>query len=344
MTKTCIIDVGANRGDFLFQVAARSPSVTVIGIEPIPELYDELAIKKDSLNLPNIELLKKAINTSEGFAKFHVARHADWGVSSLLNFDSDNISKNEYWAQRSDLYFEDEIDVEITRLDTFLIEAGYNHIDFIKIDAQGVDIKVLESLGDLLKNVDAGMLEAPTTRGAALYSNEPTLKDVLDFLERNGFEPYAIKPNDPACAEVNVFFNRVGLDWQEIENRLNLRGIPIYDGKHYWHVPSSSATTPPKNPDITSAENSAAWARVAHWHAEAISFKEIAETLSLELKGKSLGLSELGHSSNSHSQATTGEYSNLVRENNSLKSQINAIHKSTSWKATAFLRALRKLI
>ncbi|MHA6129398.1 FkbM family methyltransferase [Pseudomonas fluorescens group sp. PF-1] len=344
MTKTCIIDVGANGGDFLFQVAARSPSVTVIGIEPIPELYDQLAIKKDALNLSNIALLKKAINTTEGNAKFHVARHADWGVSSLLDFDSDNISKNEYWAQRSDLYFEDEIEVEITRLDKFLIGAGFSHIDFIKIDAQGVDIKVLESLGDLLKNVDAGMLEAPTTRGTALYSNEPTLKDVLDFLEKNGFEPYAIKPNDPACAEVNVFFNRVGLDWQEIENRLNLRGIPIYDGKHYWHAPSASAITPSKTPDISSAENSAAWARVAHWHAQATYFSEIAETLSLELKGKSLGLSELNHSKSSHSQDTTSEYSNLARENNSLKSQIDAIHKSTSWRVTGFLRALRKLI
>ncbi|WP_095152888.1 FkbM family methyltransferase [Pseudomonas sp. Irchel s3b5] len=349
MTKTCIIDVGANGGDFLFQVAARSPSMAVIGIEPIPELYDQLKVKKESLNLFNVELLKKAINTNEGFENFHVARHADWGVSSLLNFDSENLTKNEYWSQRSDLYFEDEIEVEVTRLDAYLKEAGYSHIDFIKIDAQGVDIKVLESLGDLLKNVDAGMLEAPTTPNSALYCNEPTLKDVLIFLERNNFEPYAIKPNDPACAEVNIFFNRVGLDWQEIESRLNLRGIPIYDGKHYWHTPSSSPTDPAGDSatmsviSTLSAENSAAWTRVAHWQAEANFFKEKAQALSLEAKGTSLGLNNLHQSPSSQLQVNTSEYNNLLSENNSLKSQIEAIHRSTSWRLTAFLRTLRKL-
>ncbi len=341
MPKTCILDVGANSGDFLFPVAARSPSISVIGIEPIPELFEELGARREVLNLLNVELRCTAIDTAPRSARFNVARHADWGVSSLLEFDRQSLADDEYWALRSDLYFDEAIDVKVVRLDALLEEAGYDHVSFIKVDAQGVDLRVLESLGALLPCVDAGMLEAPTTRNSALYTDEPSLHDVLTFLDEHGFEPYAIKSNDPACAEVNVFFNRRGVDWREIETKLNLRGVPLYDGKHYWHVPSSSPTLLPGDPVSQSvqqdldlarhyvAENRAAWSRVVHWQKEVLHLQHKASELTQQLAQLKVENASLPHIRNT---------------NLHLRLEIEAIHRSMSWKTTAPLRAFKKLI
>jgi FkbM family methyltransferase len=341
MPKTCILDVGANSGDFLFPVAARSPSIPVIGIEPIPELFEGLGARREVLNLLNVELQCTAIDTAPRSARFNVARHADWGVSSLLEFDRQSLADDEYWALRSDLYFDESIDVKVVRLDALLEEAGYDHISFIKIDAQGVDLRVLESLGKLLPCVDAGMLEAPTTCNSTLYQGEPSLHEVLTFLDQNGFEPYAIKSNDPACAEVNVFFNRRGVDWREMETSLNLRGVPLYDGKHYWHIPSSSPEPPPGDPVSQSvqqeidlarhyvAENRAAWSRIVHWQKEVSHLQHEASELTQQLAQLEVENASLLH---------------MRHTNLALRSEIEAMHRSMSWKATAPLRALKKLI
>ncbi len=280
MTTTCILDVGANSGEFMIPVASRLPGVPVLGIEPIPELLQLLQLKKETLGLDNVQLHGVAIDIAPRQAQFNVARHADCGVSSLLEFDKNALASNNYWATRSDLYFDETIEVEVVRLDSLLERAGFDHVSFIKIDAQGLDLRVLESMGRFLESLDGGMLEASTTRSSALYQEEPLLHDVLNFLQAKGFEPNAIKPNDPACAEVNIFFNRKGVDWADLENRLCLPGVPLYDGRHFWHLPSASPHLPPGDAISQSvqqeiararhclAENGAAWSRVFKWQEE----------------------------------------------------------------------------
>lgn len=237
MSDGCVIDVGANEGLFMLEAAARRPDLRVVGIEPIPEFLE--LIRSRCQGLPNVTLVQAAIDTVEGRRQFNVARHADGGVSSLLNFDVDKVCQDEYWRERPDLYFEESINVDVLRMETLLDRLGVEAVDFVKIDAQGMDLHVLESFGRFLPRLAGGMLEVPTTRYATLYQEEPQdLLMALRFLERHGFVPYAIKPNDPACAEVNVFFHRRDVDWRVLEADLRLRGIALYDGKHYWHEPA----------------------------------------------------------------------------------------------------------
>ncbi len=239
--KDLVIDVGANLGGFALEVAERNPNVHVLAFEPIPSLCHQLRACAVERSIVNLTVLQLAVDAEERSAVFHVADHADQGVSSLLDFDASSLATDEYWRTRTDLYFEHEIDVSVTRLDAVPEIHAADRIRFIKIDAQGVDLAVLESLGELLGRTEAGMLEAPATIKAKLYAQEThDLHAVMTRLVELGFCVYAIKPNDHASNEFNVFFCRRDLDPQDIEATLRLRGIHLYDGKHYWHAPSDS--------------------------------------------------------------------------------------------------------
>ncbi|WP_426110387.1 FkbM family methyltransferase [Massilia sp. PWRC2] len=358
MANSCILDIGANNGEFILPLAARLPWMQFLGVEPIPELFDILEAKRTELNLPAVQFRRLAIDEVPGRARFNVSRHADLGVSSLLDFDTTSLQKNEYWQGRSDLYFDEEIEVEVVRLDTLLETAGFDHVDFIKIDAQGVDLRVLASLGKYLSAVDGGMLEVSTTRNSVLYQNEPLLHDVLNFLAAHNFEPYAIKSNDPAGAEVNVFFNRHGVDWQAMEQRLQLRGIALYDGRHYWHVPSplpelpAEASAPVVHQHVARArhlvaENAASWARVVHWKKEVARLGREKDALTVQLaeqKNELTARRTVAPAPLGDNVPLAAELVHMQQNEQSMRLEIAALRDSTSWRVTAPLRALKSLI
>ena len=235
-----IIDVGANSGEFGLDVALRNSGVEVLAIEPIPELCEQIETKAFQSQLRNVKVSRLAIAADEQTSLFHVTDRADQGVSSLLDFDHESINRDDYWKNRQDLHFDRTITVDVKRLDSLPEVAAANRIRFIKIDAQGMDLQVLESLGRYLPRVEAGMLEVPATLEFRLYAQECNdLNSTTNRLLELGFQVYAVKPNDHASNEFNLFFCRVGLDHHVIEQELHLRGVRLYDGKHYWHSPSN---------------------------------------------------------------------------------------------------------
>lgn len=77
------------------------------------------------------------------------------GASSILKF-KDNETLIKHWGKNcSDIHYSGlSYEVETTRLDTFIEEQGLVNtiIDFIHIDAQGVDLDCLKSVGKYIKN------------------------------------------------------------------------------------------------------------------------------------------------------------------------------------------------
>lgn len=235
-----IIDVGSNYGEFALEIAARNPWAKVLAIEPNAILSKKIKETCDLKNITNIELINYAIDKTEGTCSFHISDHADSGISSLLEFEKEKINNDPYWSNRTDLHFDRKIEVEVKRLDSILHDKKINKIRFIKIDAQGVDLNVLESLGSYLEITDAGMLEVPGTLENNLYSGETAdLKKTLNTITKFGFKIYAIKPNDHAANEFNIFFCKENICWKKMEEELNLKNLNLYDGKNYWHYPSN---------------------------------------------------------------------------------------------------------
>lgn len=236
-----IIDVGANIGEFALSIAKRNPFLSVIAIEPIPDLCNKIQDIASSDNIQNVKIIQCAVDIIERVDYLNVASHHDWGVSSLLHFDQSKIKNDDYWKTRSDMYFDTTIEVQVRSLESILHELAIEEqIDFIKIDAQGLDFNVLKSVGKYIHLIQAGMLEVSVSTTLGLYENETyDLRSVLNWLEDNGFTSYALKPNDPASNEFNLYFCKKGIDYHNIELTLSLKDMHLYDGKFYWHFPSS---------------------------------------------------------------------------------------------------------
>jgi len=236
-----VLDVGANTGEFGLELAKRNPAAFVHLIEPFPDLAKQMQEEILVGEIRNVVVHELAIGDQGHGTDLHVSAVGDRGTSSMLPFDDNKISLDPYWSIRSDLKHSATLPVQVMSLSSFITQQKIEHIDFIKIDVQGLDVEVLASAGEYIKKIGAGMLEVPSTEQSAMYVGEmQTLCSALNFLEANGFKVVAIKPNDPACNEVNVFFTRSPQTWLNDIQRFKLNGLAAFDGKHYWHACSDS--------------------------------------------------------------------------------------------------------
>lgn len=203
LTKKTYIDVGANYGHETFKFM-REPDTYVYSIEPNPELYDKL--KNDTLN-KNVSVFNFALSNYNGKARFNLSNKRDKGCSSLNSYSKN--SKTE-WPGRDDFIVDDIIEVEVKTLKNFIKEQEIQKIDFIKIDAQGEDLRILEGCSEHLNKIKSGVIEA-CNKTDILYNNQNSKEASVKFLENNGFMVERIEPNDPFDNEVNIFFRRKDL-------------------------------------------------------------------------------------------------------------------------------------
>jgi FkbM family methyltransferase len=198
--KKIFFDVGANYGTDSIHIAEYDKESVVYAFEPTPVLFDYLIDK--TKHLSNYHVIKKAVSDYNGKANFNIAGQSDWGCSSLLEFSEK--SKTE-WIGRDDFKVTEVIEVDVIRLDDFIIQNNITHIDNLHVDTQGSDLNVLLGLGDKINIVKNGKIEA-ATKNDILYKEQNLLKDCVDFLDSNNFEITNIWENDIYGNEVNIEF------------------------------------------------------------------------------------------------------------------------------------------
>lgn len=195
-------DVGANDGQSLYHVTS-DPQNVVYAFEPTRELVKALR----TLEKENYHVVDKAVSNVTGKRWFNVAGQADWGCSSLCDFN-DNLQVT--WPGRTDFVVTDGYEVDVIRLDDFVTEHNIEEIEYLHCDVQGLDLQVLMGLGDKIRIVKSGVIEMPTSHEKKLYKNqEYTVQDAVNFLESHSFEITHIQPNDHFNNEANVHFKRI---------------------------------------------------------------------------------------------------------------------------------------
>jgi FkbM family methyltransferase len=202
-----IIQVGAYTGDDRLIEACRRYGHRLYMFEPNPARALELTRK--AAGAPSIEVLQMAVSSTNGHAMFHIAAHDD--CSSLQDFDA---NAQQTWVHEWHPYkrFEmvDTIEVPVIRLDTFLAERNIARVDRLEIDAQGEDLRVVESLGERIRDVKKIQIEV-NIHTAPLYANAFTMDQAIAFFTTHGFEKH-LDWKQSLNREANVIFRNRRFD------------------------------------------------------------------------------------------------------------------------------------
>lgn len=175
-----LFDVGAHSGKYSSALQSAFPQARVIAFEPMPKPF---ALLRKTLGNTNVECHSLALSDQDGRASI---------FDYSLGQGSEHASL--YSTVLKDLHHADsiqEIPVTLRTLDSFCIENRVATIDFLKIDTEGNELKVLQGGKSL---IDRGAI-----RSIQFEFNEMNvvsrvfLRDFYDLL--GGFDFYRLLPH-----------------------------------------------------------------------------------------------------------------------------------------------------
>jgi len=196
-----VFDVGANIGQYSLLASRLVGAIgRVYAFEPAIEVLQKLR-ENIALNTPdNIHVIPKAVAAeSKNMQFFPASEEKDQDIGSLL--PAKGTRSNE------------SIEVEAISLDDFCDSNSIDHVDFLKIDAEGFDLEVLKGASGLIdRNPDLVVMAEIAPHLLKLAHASP--EDLYGFMEERGFKPWItarwgrLKPLDVETSSrlLNVFF------------------------------------------------------------------------------------------------------------------------------------------
>jgi len=179
----CVLDVGANRGQFALELRDAGYCGHVVSFEPVPEAFAELeraATRDDAWTA-----YPWALGREEGSMPMNVVADT---LSSLLPATS-------FGARRHPRLREPTtVEVLVRRLDAILDEVLVPVSDprpYLKLDTQGYDLEVFAGLGERASDVVAMQSEVALLK---LYDGMPRMPEALAVYEAAGFEITGLYP------------------------------------------------------------------------------------------------------------------------------------------------------
>lgn len=198
----CVIDVGANVGNFSQLCLKKINNSPVYSFEPAKDIADGLALK--AKGNPRWFIVPSALGDENGQALLHISSHESV-------FNSLNSANPDFLSVFQGLESNRDQMVSVLTLDTFCRDndlGSYRDI-LLKIDTQGHDFKVLRGATETLKQARAVIVELPFQN---IYDSRESYRDILDFMAEAGFKVYGLSTIscDPkgSIIEAGAFFVR----------------------------------------------------------------------------------------------------------------------------------------
>jgi FkbM family methyltransferase len=180
------IDVGAK--DELDFLSALSSITDIVGFEPNPIELDLLKEKYLKNDFRSTKFIGSCLSDYNGEVSFNITKRSS--MSSMLEADLSNYQKHfglyknfENW--KSNIETSNLIKTSSIKLDTFIKEKNVT-IDYLKIDTQGSELKILHGAEKLLdqKRINILKIEVSTI---AVYQNQVMFSDIDIYLRHKGY-------------------------------------------------------------------------------------------------------------------------------------------------------------
>lgn len=163
-----VIDVGTNIGHVLMKMAKVNPSGRIFGFEPHPINFQK-AVNNLSLNsFKNVEINNIAVSDELGELSFFNERSRNMGGVSL--------NKSYKGPGR----------ISAITLDKFLHENNIEEVDFIKIDVEGFEFKVIKGARMIIEKCHPKLFIE--INDSFLKTNNDSAKSVISNLVSHGYQ------------------------------------------------------------------------------------------------------------------------------------------------------------
>jgi len=173
----CVVDVGANVGQFGLDIRRHGYKGQLVSFEPVAESFD--ALLRTIKNRQPWKAIQLGLGSSESELTMNVSRN-DGLSSSLLDMKSLHISNFPESKVISNQT------VQISSLDIQLNKLGIDPRSLLlKIDVQGYEAEVLKGASESLTKIPLCYLEVSLQ---PLYEGEITLFPILSLLSISGHE------------------------------------------------------------------------------------------------------------------------------------------------------------
>ena len=165
-----ILDCGSHIGLSVAWFKQRYPGARIVAFEPDPQSFRLLQGNVAANGFDNVELVNLAVSSRHGTARFY----GEFDVADPMS--SAHSLREDWGTQRSDRW----ILVNTVPLADYITGP----VDYLKLDIEGMETEVLQSIEPRLHLVGAIGLEFHGTGPAAAADEER----VLRLLERSGFQ------------------------------------------------------------------------------------------------------------------------------------------------------------
>ena len=176
-----VFDVGANIGDWTAEVRAAVPTARVHAFEIVPATAAQLA-RRFAAD-PAVTLVRAGLYDEPG--RIRVRHYPD--RPSLSGVELPELTGYLRTLERESL------EVPVERGDDYCREHGITHVDFLKIDAEGSDHRVLRGFERMLRTGAIGMVQFEYGRASIL--NKFLLVDFYRLFTDAGMVVGKLYPN-----------------------------------------------------------------------------------------------------------------------------------------------------
>lgn len=202
-----IMDIGGNFGEISLYFSKKYPKSKIYCIEGSPQniliLEDNLSIQNFSTS--NIKLIKKIVSNKTGLVEITTDLCSENSIIFSKTLDGTKVSKG-------------SVIVEAKTLLEICNELEIKEIDFLKIDIEGAEPLLEESLNVLLPNIKSMLVEFSEKN--TFYSYEKLMRTIFShnmicYRKQDDFNKYpttlsqaidSIKPNPKEKHNIDYFF------------------------------------------------------------------------------------------------------------------------------------------
>lgn len=175
VARPVVFDVGAHVGESLYKMRSLFPRCRIHSFEPSPTAFARL--KSEWGDTEGIVLNAVALGEREMVSTFNEFAGGGSAANSLLSIDRGSPSIVR------DAPLTEQIQVPVETVDGYCGRQRIERIDWLKVDAQGYDLRVLQGAEAMLAGAAIGVISLEVNL-LPMYEGEGTLCEIIRFCER----------------------------------------------------------------------------------------------------------------------------------------------------------------